>query len=308
VVGAFAVAAAGAPLAAAAAVAAVGVLVAAVRLRGRWGLDWVRVWLRHRTRRSRPRAAWARVRAVTGHLDRSGATFGVMTGDAVLGMVVAVHPAAGVPPMELLTASLDDRGVRLDAVQLVVRRGGRAGPDIRIALQLRPGDCPGAVLARGGGAEGARRALSAVTTRLTGRLGDHRYRTRVLDPAELNGLLADAYPGKLVEHWDHCVIDGSRQVGYAITRWPADLAGFLDALGRMPTARTIAAVVATAGDRGPRLRGVVRVVEPPAPAPDGTERGALAAVLSVAELYGAQLVRLDGEHGPAVATTIPGAV
>ncbi len=109
-----------------------------------------------------------------------------------------LDPAAVLPvlPWSVLAAALDDRGVRLQAVQVVrlvtaaptvgferstpllesyaLRAGGSPSRQrLYLALRLRPHDCPKAVAARGGGDDGAARALMSAVARLRQQLSRH---------------------------------------------------------------------------------------------------------------------------------------
>jgi type VII secretion protein EccE len=299
---------AGAPAWLAAVLAVLGVAAAAARWRGRWGWDWLRLWLQLRARRRRSGRIVAPPPAVEAFADRSATTFGVVAGGGGLGALLAVHGLAGPPGLDLLATALNDRGVRLAWLQLVVAYPGEpgGGAQVTVALRLRPGDCPAAVLARGGGVAGARRALGAAAARLGRRLADHGHAARVLDPTAVAAAVAAPPAGLPVdEHWDHCVVDGVRYTGYAVSRWPAYPAAFLAALGTLPASGVVASVLLLPGEHAPRLRGVVRVAAaagPPAGGPDLD-----AALGELAAHFGAALVRLDGEHARAVAHTVAGA-
>ncbi|WP_407566728.1 type VII secretion protein EccE [Polymorphospora sp. A560] len=89
-----------------------------------------------------------------------------------------------------------------------------------------------------------------------------------------------------------------------VRRWPAtdQIGALLDAVGATPSALTSAALtLAAEGDGdGVDLRGLVRLAAPP------PELGPVClAAARAAELAGADLFPLDGEHGPAVYASAP---
>jgi type VII secretion protein EccE len=286
-----AAAGAGLPLWSALVLAAAAVAAATVRVRGRWGVDLVRVWVRYRIR-ARRAAEVVTPPVVVAHTDRSAATFGVRTHDAALDMVLAVDTAGAQLPWTLLVAALGDHDVRLDSVRvLTAYRRATVDREVRVVLRLRPADCPAAVLARGGGAPGARRALSAAATRLVRRLTDHGLPTRVLGPREV----AELSYGAVAEKWDHCVVGASRHVLYRLTRWPADGQPFLAALHERRCAEVVTALSVSPAERGFRLTGTVRMTDPDP-----------AGAAAVTGPPGVRWTRLDGEHAEAFALTTAG--
>ncbi len=241
-------------------------------------------------------------------------------------------------PLEIVADALRTRDVRLAAIQILTHtvpaptaslppdapctrsyRGlsTEAVPARRstwIVLRLDPQRCPAAVDARGGGAVGAQRALSGTVTRLATSLQLAGVDVRTLPAEEVIGVLSitagatawgNAGGGRRsVEAWDSWAVDDTIQACFWVRRWPrlarVGEKGLLARLGEVRGVFNAVSVVLTGeGPRGVSLRAMVRVV--------GNSRQELEGI--VAELHHAAdeatLVRLDGEHLPAVLETLP---
>ncbi len=282
--GALAILAAGAPPGLAYGVAVAGTLIAVLRFRGRWVGDLVRVWLRYRLR-----ARQAQVMpkpTMSPYTDRSGAVLALLTYDNALEMVLAVR--TGVAPIApgCLEQALGSHEIPLTSIRTVsaYRRGGGIG-ESHVVLRLQPADCPAALLARGGGAQGAHRALSAVATGLARQLGEQGQPARVLGPAEM----PSTGRGVMVEKWDHCQTDGNRHVAYRMRRWPANSTAFQAAAEQLPCDGLVTTQLLERAERGIRRTATVRLINPPTGS----------AALTAANKLGFRLMQLDGEHATA---------
>jgi type VII secretion protein EccE len=230
-------------------IAVVGLLVAVIRWRGRWFTQWigltVRYAFRSHARMSKPTKpvsiegiAEADVTPVTGPDDPRVALLRLAVPDLVvahgtdherrpLGLswhdgtwtaVLLVDPAPGLVtqlggspnlPLGALAPCLEDRGVVLDAIQVIWHcyPGSAALPPNSpalasymellgplpaaarrttwVAIRLDPRRCPAAVRERGGGVLGAHRALIGALSRVRNALESRGVPTRPLDPDEL---------------------------------------------------------------------------------------------------------------------------
>jgi type VII secretion protein EccE len=230
-------------------IAVVGLLVAAIRWRGRWFTQWIGLTIRYafrsHARMSRPTKpvsiegiAEADVTPVTGPDDPRVALLRLAVPDLVvahgsdherrpLGLawhdgtwtaVLLVDPAPGLVtqlggapnlPLGALAPCLEDRGVVLDAIQVIWHSypGSAALPPNSpalasymellgplpaaarrttwVAVRLDPRRCPAAVRERGGGVLGAHRALIGALSRVRNALESRGVPTRPLDPDEL---------------------------------------------------------------------------------------------------------------------------
>ena len=230
-------------------IAVVGLLVAAIRWRGRWFTQWIGLTMRYAMRShaklSKPTnpisiegIAETDVTPVTGPDDPRVALLRLAVPDLVvahgvdherrpLGLawhegtwtaVLLVDPAPGLVtqlggapnlPLGALAPCLEDRGVVLDAIQVVWHcyPGSAALPPNSpalasymellgplpaaarrttwVAVRLDPRRCPAAVRERGGGVLGAHRALIGALSRVRNALESRGVPTRPLDPDEL---------------------------------------------------------------------------------------------------------------------------
>jgi type VII secretion protein EccE len=230
-------------------IAVVGLLVAAIRWRGRWFTQWIGLTIRYafrsHARMSKPTKpvsiegiAETDVTPVTGPDDPRVALLRLAVPDLVvahgtdherrpLGLawhdgtwtaVLLVDPAPGLVtqlggapnlPLGALAPCLEDRGVVLDAIQVIWHcyPGSAALPPNSpalasymellgplpaaarrttwVAVRLDPRRCPAAVRERGGGVLGAHRALIGALSRVRNALESRGVPTRPLDPDEL---------------------------------------------------------------------------------------------------------------------------
>jgi type VII secretion protein EccE len=188
-------------------VAALAVVVTSVRIGGLCGYQWVatylRFWLR---RRATGQPAATPVRAleprlsVHTHVDRVGNRVGVtsLEEEADFGVTVRVAPADHPDParlISLLRAAFDSPDLPMSRASLVVwaMPGVAASPvPIRVhwlALRYREEEAPWAALARGGGADGGRRAAASAALRLVSDLAGVGYAGSVLDTPDLHSEL-----------------------------------------------------------------------------------------------------------------------
>ncbi|WP_414635512.1 type VII secretion protein EccE [Actinophytocola sp.] len=281
-------------------VAGLALVVAFLRWNGRWFTQWigltVRYAFRSHSRVSRATdhvsvqsLAEAEVSTVTGPDDPRVGLLRVVVPDLVvahavdherhpLGLawhegtwtaVLLVDPApalvsqiGGAPnlPLGALAPCLEDRGVVLDAIQVIWHcyPGSAALPPNSpalasylevlgplpaaarrttwVAVRLDPRRCPAAVRERGGGVVGAHRALIGALSRVRNALESRGVPTRPLDPDELlkAGISAaeltaaagstsgDGGPVRvgLRERWTGVTAAGVGHASYAVTGWP----------------------------------------------------------------------------------------
>jgi type VII secretion protein EccE len=230
-------------------IAVVGLLVAAIRWRGRWFTQWIGLTMRYafrsHARLSRPtkpvsiegiedsdvtpvtgpddpRVALLRLAVpdlVVAHgTDHERRPLGLAWHDGTWTAVLLVDPAPGLVtqlggapnlPLGALAPCLEDRGVVLDAIQVIWHcyPGSAALPPNSpalasymellgplpaaarrttwVAVRLDPRRCPAAVRERGGGVLGAHRALIGALSRVRNALESRGVPTRPLDPDEL---------------------------------------------------------------------------------------------------------------------------
>jgi type VII secretion protein EccE len=230
-------------------IAVVGLLVALVRWRGRWFTQWIGVTTRYafrsHTRMSKatkpvsiegiaeadvtpvtgpddPRVSLLRLAVpdlVVAHgVDHERRPLGLAWHDGTWTAVLLVDPAPGLVtqlggapnlPLGALAPCLEDRGVVLDAIQVIWHcyPGSAALPPNSpalasymellgplpaaarrttwVAIRLDPRRCPAAVRERGGGVLGAHRALIGALSRVRNALESRGVPTRPLDPDEL---------------------------------------------------------------------------------------------------------------------------
>jgi type VII secretion protein EccE len=190
-----------------------------------------------------------------------------------------------------------------------------------VALKLEPERCPRAVLARGGGAAGAHRALLRAVHQLRAELAIRGLRATPLTEHELTAALAaSASVNPLVgaqgsqQHTARRTRETPRgwrcddrwHVTYWISHWPSltgphgpDLIGVLSGVPAL--ASSFSTALAPDGEGGFALAAHLRVAA-------RSERG-LAEASKLVEARGRQagvgLVRLDGEQLPGVLATLP---
>jgi ESX secretion system protein EccE len=230
-------------------IAVVGLAIAAIRWRGRWFTQWIgltaRYAMRSHARLSKPtkpvsiegiedsdatpvtgpddpRVALLRLAVpdlVVAHgTDHERRPLGLAWHDGTWTAVLLVDPAPGLVtqlggapnlPLGALAPCLEDRGVVLDAIQVIWHcyPGSAALPPNSpalasymellgplpaaarrttwVAIRLDPRRCPAAVRERGGGVLGAHRALIGALSRVRNALESRGVPTRPLDPDEL---------------------------------------------------------------------------------------------------------------------------
>ena len=345
--------------------ALIAVPLAFGRWHGRWLVDWIQVvgrYLRHAHGRrlppsdSSPSAIDPRMRLLNllipdltvmpgadrqrepvGFAWHRGAWTAVLQVDAGSSMIAPVSGDAGLP-LGALASCLKDRGVVLDAIQVIWHcyPGNAAlpssSPALRsylevlgplpaaarrtawIAVRLDPRRCPAAVAERGGGVTGCHRALIAALSRIQATLETRGVPARPLNAdellragicaAELSAVLGGGKPVLLSEGWTTVTAAGVGHASYAITGWGAT--GPVHNLTALTGVRTLSTTVAlwiSPGDDDGEvgLRGVVRVsARNPAEleAADGRLR-------SVSQRLGVALRPLGGLQGAGLAATLP---
>ena len=240
-------------------VAAFVMLCSSVRLSGLCVYQWVDVYRKFRSRRSR-----AQVRAadpisavlpevrLTRHVDRAGNRAGVAEqGDSWIAVVRLGSTTIldSRPLLSILRATYARDDIRLSAAGLVTwsvpsppraRYYGdyRDTQPMRIhwlAVRYRPVEAPLAAEARGGGSDGAARTVASAAMGLVGKLAAAGFEAKVLDEPELRQDLLVALgagnsgaDARIRETWHDWSIGTLRQRCFT----PKDRGGELDALGR----------------------------------------------------------------------------
>lgn len=181
-----------------------------------------------------------------------------------------------------------------------------------LTVRLDPGDATAAAAGRGGGVAGVNRALAATVARIGKVLGAAEVDFHVLDADELRTAVdlgcgfdrpgRDGRDGSgVVEHWRGWHVDGMAHASFEVSRWPGVVdISLLDRLATGSADQTIVSLVVVAGERGLRVRTVVRIAAPP-------ERAAAAAesITREAAGMGVELRALHGLHGPAAYASAP---
>lgn len=241
-------------------------------------------------------------------------------------------------PLGSLAPCLADRGVELDAIQVIWHcyPGSTALPVTSpalssylevlgplpaaarrttwVAVRLDPHRCPAAVAERGGGALGAHRALIGALSRVSSALRDRGVPTRPLDPDELlrAGIVAAEMIGVagsetrvgLRERWDGVTAAGIGHASYAITDWPhGHNINSINALTGVRALSTTVAMSLSLGDENGNvgLRGLVRVsARTPSELADANER-----LQTIAGGLGVTLTPLRGLQAAGFAATLP---
>ncbi|MGX7824321.1 type VII secretion protein EccE [Actinokineospora sp. 24-640] len=317
-------------------IAVVALVVAFLRWRGRWFTQWVTVTARYLVRSHTrvtkptgtvtmeqmapgseaevtgpddPRVSLLRLAVpdlVVAHgVDHERKPVGLAWHEGTWTAVLLVDPAPALVsqvgatpnlPLGALAPCLEDRGVVLDAIQVIWHcyPGSAALPPNSpalasylevlgplsaaarrttwVALRLDPRRCPAAVRERGGGVVGAHRALIGALSRVRNALESRGVPTRPLDPdellkaglsaAELTGVAASTARVSLRERWTGVTAAGIGHASYAITGWPqGKVANSLNALtGVRALSATVAMSISPGADEGQvGLRGLVRV-------------------------------------------------
>ena len=209
-----------------------------------------------------------------------------------------ITPLGATPslPLGALAPCLEDRGVVLDAIQVIWHcyPGSAALPmsspalasylevlgplpaaarrTTWVAVRLDPRRCPAAIAERGGGVVGSHRALIGALSRVRSALEARGVPTRPLNPdellragvsaAELVGGMRSNNRVALNESWTGVTAAGIGHASYAITRWPQGRnVNSINALtGVRALSTTVTMAVSPSGEDGQvGLRGLVRV-------------------------------------------------
>jgi type VII secretion protein EccE len=315
----------------------IGLLVAAIRWRGRWFTQWIKLTLkyafRQHTRVSRPtqpvsidtiadneggtqvtgpddpRVSLLRLAVpdlVVAHgTDHERRPLGLAWHEGTWTAVLLVDPAPALVsqvgtspnlPLGALAPCLEDRGVVLDAIQVIWHcyPGSAALPanspalasymevlgplpaaarrTTWVAVRLDPRRCPAAVRERGGGVLGAHRALIGALSRVRNALESRGVTTRPLDPdellkagisaAELTAVAGSNQRVGLRERWSGVTAAGVGHASYAITGWSrGKTAQSLNALTGVRALSSTVAVSISPGTEDDQvgMRGLVRV-------------------------------------------------
>jgi len=281
-----------------------------------------------------------RQRESVGFAWHQGTWTAVLEIDATPSMIAPVGATAGLP-LGALASCLEDRGVVLDAIQVIWHcyPGNAAlpssSPALRsylevlgplpaaarrttwVAVRLDPRRCPAAVAERGGGVTGCHRALIAALSRVRATLESGGVPARPLDAdqllhagisaAELSGVIGAASTGRpvtLSEGWTTVTAAGVGHASYAITGWETTgAANNLNALTGVRALSTTVALSITPKDGGDEvgLRGLVRVS-----ARDPAElKAADGRLQSESQRLGLTLRPLGGLQTAGLAATLP---
>jgi type VII secretion protein EccE len=359
-------------------VGVLALLVAFTRWHGRWFTQWagltVRYAFRNHARVSRPGGpvtmeamAAAEGSAVTGPDDPRVGLLRVIVPDLVIAHGVdherrplglawhegtwtavllvdpapaLVMPVGGTPslPLGALAPCLEDRGVVLDAIQVIWHcyPGSAALPPNSpalasymevlgplpaaarrttwVAVRLDPRRCPAAVRERGGGVVGAHRALIGALSRVRNALESRGVPTRPLDPdellkagisaAELTAVAGSSTRIALRERWTGVTAAGIGHASYAITGWPRGKTA--TTLNSLTGVRALSATVTMSVSPGSEdnqvgLRGLVRVsARSPRELEYADER-----LMSISDRLGITLTPLRGLQVAGLAATLP---
>ncbi|MDQ3885993.1 MAG: type VII secretion protein EccE [Actinomycetota bacterium] len=251
-----------------------------------------------------------------------------------------ISPVGGSPnlPMSALVPCLQDRGVLLDAIQVIWHcyPGSMALPSSAPALssylevlgplpavsrrttwvvvRLDPRRCPAAVRDRGGGVLGAHRALIGAFSRVRNALATRGVPTCPLDAdqllragisaAELTAVAGSGRAVMLRERWTGVTAAGIGHTSYAVTGWSTTSG--MPSLNALTAVRTLSATVAlsispSGEDTSVGLRGLVRV--------SARNPAELAAVddrlQSISDRLGVSLTPLRGQQTAGLAGTLP---
>lgn len=360
----------------AAAVLVLALLVALLRWSGRWFTQWVGLTLRYmfrsHTRAVDPVPATeesvspstdtvigpedARVNLlrlvvpdlVVAHgTDHERREVGLAWHDGSWTAVLLVEPAPALItqvgatpnlPLGALAPCLEDRGVVLDAIQVIWHcyPGSAALPvsspalvsylevlgplpaaarrTTWIAVRLDPRRCPAAIAERGGGVVGAHRALIGALSRVRSALEARGVPTRPLDPDELlrSGVSAAELVGAargnmrvgLRERWTGVTTAGIGHASYAITHWPRgrNVNSINGLTGIRALSSTVTMSISPSGEEGQvGLRGVVRVsARTPGELHDANQR-----LYGMANKLNVSLTPLRGLQVSGFAATLP---
>ncbi|MCP2165817.1 type VII secretion protein EccE [Goodfellowiella coeruleoviolacea] len=251
-----------------------------------------------------------------------------------------ITPVGSAPnlPLGALAPCLEDRGVVLDAIQVIWHcyPGSAALPPSApalasymevlgplpaaarrttwIAVRLDPKRCPAAIRERGGGVVGAHRAMIGALSRIRNALDTRGVPIRPLDPdellragisaAELTSVAGRNTRVSLRERWSGVTAGGVGHASYAITGWPhKGMTNNLNALtGVRALSSTLAMSISPGAEEGQvGLRSMVRVS---ARTPSELER-ADTRLLALGNELGITLTPLRGLQLSGLAATMP---
>jgi type VII secretion protein EccE len=241
-------------------------------------------------------------------------------------------------PLGALAPCLEDRGVILDAIQVmwhcysgsaVLPPSSEAlssylevlGPlpasarrTTLVAVRLDPRRCGAAVRERGGGVVGAHRALIGALSRVRSALEARGVQTVPLDPdellraglttAELSTALGADGQVSLREKWSGVTAAGIGHSSYAITSWPTK--GMSSSLNAFTSVRALSSTVTMSISPGTQdgqvgLRGLVRIsARTPSELTNAENR-----LEKLSERLGLSLTPLRGLQVAALAATLP---
>jgi ESX secretion system protein EccE len=241
-------------------------------------------------------------------------------------------------PLGALAPCLEDRGVVLDAIQVIWHcyPGSAALPSNSpalasymevlgplpaaarrttwVAIRLDPRRCPAAVRERGGGVLGAHRALIGALSRVRNALESRGVTTRPLDPdellkagisaAELTAVAGSNQRVGLRERWSGVTAAGVGHASYAITGWSrGKTAQSLNALTGVRALSSTVAVSISPGseDNQVGMRGLVRV----SARTPGELDYADGRLSSISDRLGITLTPLRGLQVAGLAATLP---
>ncbi len=241
-------------------------------------------------------------------------------------------------PLGALAPCLEDRGVVLDAIQVIWHcyPGSASLPATSpalasylevlgplpaaarrttwIAVRLDPRRCPAAISERGGGVVGAHRALIGALSRVRSALEGRGVPTRPLDPDELlrSGVSAAELVGAaranvrvgMRERWTGVTTAGIGHASYAITHWPKgrNVNSINGLTGIRALSSTVAMSISPTGEDGQvGLRGLVRVsARTPGELQDANQR-----LHGMARKLNVSLTPLRGLQVAGLAATLP---
>ncbi|MEV4317583.1 type VII secretion protein EccE [Actinocrispum sp. NPDC049592] len=241
-------------------------------------------------------------------------------------------------PLGALGPCLEDRGVVLDAIQVIWHcyPGSTALPPNSpalasylevlgplpavarrttwVAVKLDPSRCPAAVRERGGGVVGAHRALIGALSRVRNALESRGVPTRPLDPdellragisaAELTAVAGTNNRVSLQERWTGVTAAGVGHASYAITGWPnGKMANSLNALTSVRALSSTVALSLSPGSEDDQIgvRGLVRVsARTPGELDQADER-----LEAISDRIGITLTPLRGLQVAGLAATLP---
>jgi type VII secretion protein EccE len=358
-------------------VVVVALIIALLRWSGRWFTQWVRLTLRYMFRSHaqsvdpvpaadeagpavEPQAVLgpedARVNllrlvvpdlVVATGTDHEHRQVGIAWHDGSWTAVLLVEPmpaliaqVGATPnlPLGALAPCLEDRGVVLDAIQVIWHcyPGSAALPvgspalgsylevlgplpaaarrTTWIAVRLDPRRCPAALGERGGGVVGAHRALIGALSRVRSALEARGVPTRPVDPDELlrAGMSAAELVGAaranvrvdLRERWTGVTTAGIGHASYAITHWPKgrSVNSVNGLTGIRALSSTVAMSISPSGEDGQvGLRGLVRVsARTPSELHDADQR-----LHGMARKLNVSLTPLRGLQVDGLAATLP---